>query len=76
VLVHAASVRRVGATVLIFDRAADNGLGEETGEQERQCAGDCPRQEPTYDQTPLHTADSVAGEAKQMACVVDELVHV
>jgi hypothetical protein len=47
VLVHAANIRYVGATVFISDRAANDGLGAQPREQERQNSGDCTRQEIT-----------------------------
>ena len=46
-LVHAANIRYVGATVFISDRAANDGLGAQPREQERQNSGDCTRQEIT-----------------------------
>lgn len=40
VLVHAANIRYVGATVFISDRAANDGLGAQPREQECQNSGD------------------------------------
>lgn len=75
-LVYAVSHGDIRAAVLILDCAADNGLGEDAGEQERQHRAGHPRQQTACDQTLLHVAGSVAGEAEQMPCVVDELVQV
>jgi hypothetical protein len=74
--VYAVSILSVDSTVLESDRAADQRLGTQAGEQKRQQCPDCARQESACDQTLFHAAGLVAGEAEQMACVVYELVHV
>lgn len=75
-LVHTLSVRSFDPAFFELDGTADDRLGEQTAEHKRQHCTDCTRQHTARYQTLLHGCGSVAGEAEQMPCVVEELVHV
>ncbi len=64
VLVHAVGILGVGAAVFKSDCAANDGLGAQAGEDERQHRADGTRQKTAPDQAFLHETRSVAGEAE------------
>jgi hypothetical protein len=64
VLVHAMRMLGLGSTVLKGDRTANDGLGAQAGEYECQHRSDRAGYKTARDQTLLHEARSVAGEAE------------
>jgi hypothetical protein len=73
---HTMRVFGFDAGIFESDGAADDRFSEYAGEHERQDSANRAGQETPQYQTLLHAGCSVAGEAEQMAGVVEELVYV